>query len=97
MRFCVGGSFPYCIQWITNAPPRTPCVERNHYEALLRRNYIAMHATVMYRRAIFQAVGEFNTSLQACEDYDLYLRIAARVPVYCHDKVVAVTGSTMRI
>jgi glycosyltransferase involved in cell wall biosynthesis len=65
------------------------CVERNHYQALLRRNYIAMHATVMYRRAIFAFVGEFDTSLKACEDYDLYLRIARRVPVYCHDKVVA--------
>jgi SAM-dependent methyltransferase len=65
------------------------CVERNHYQALLRRNYIAMHATVMYRRAIFESVGEFSTSLKACEDYDLYLRIARRVPVYCHDKVVA--------
>ena len=43
----------------------------------------------MYRRDIFESVGEFNTSLKACEDYDLYLRIATRVPVYCHDKVVA--------
>ena len=65
------------------------CVERNHYQALLRRNYIAMHATVMYRRPIFESVGEFSTSLKACEDYDLYLRIARRVPVYCHDKVIA--------
>jgi glycosyltransferase involved in cell wall biosynthesis len=65
------------------------CVERDHYQALLRRNYIAMHATVMYRKAIFESVGEFNTSLRACEDYDLYLRIAARIPVYCHDKVIA--------
>ena len=31
----------------------------------------------MYRRAIFESVGEFNTSLKACEDYDLYLRIAS--------------------
>jgi glycosyltransferase involved in cell wall biosynthesis len=65
------------------------CVEQNHYQALLRGNYIAMHATVMYRRPIFASVGKFNTSLKACEDYDLYLRIARRVPVYCHDKVVA--------
>jgi glycosyltransferase involved in cell wall biosynthesis len=65
------------------------CVERDHYHALLCRNYIGMHATVMYRRAIFESVGEFNTSLGACEDYDLFLRIAARVPVYCHDKVIA--------
>jgi len=65
------------------------CVERDHYQALLCRNYIGMHATVMYRREIFESIGEFNTSLRACEDYDLYLRIAARVPVYCHDKLIA--------
>ena len=63
--------------------------ERNHYHALLRTNYIGMHATVMYRRDIFESIGEFNTALRACEDYDLYLRIAARVPIYRHDKVVA--------
>jgi glycosyltransferase involved in cell wall biosynthesis/SAM-dependent methyltransferase len=65
------------------------CIERDHYHALLCRNYIGMHATVMYRRVIFESVGEFNTSLKACEDYDLYLRIAARVPIYSHDKVIA--------
>jgi glycosyltransferase involved in cell wall biosynthesis len=68
---------------------KVQCVERDHYQALLSTNYIGMHATVMYRRAIFESVGEFNTSLRACEDYDLYLRIAARVPIYCHDKIVA--------
>jgi glycosyltransferase involved in cell wall biosynthesis len=65
------------------------CVERDHYHALLCTNYIGMHATVMYRRDIFESIGEFNTALRACEDYDLYLRIAARVPIYCHDKVIA--------
>lgn len=68
---------------------QAPCVERDHYHALLCKNYIGMHATVMYRREIFESIGKFNTSLRACEDYDLYLRIAARVPVYCHDKLIA--------
>jgi glycosyltransferase involved in cell wall biosynthesis/SAM-dependent methyltransferase len=62
---------------------------RDHYHGLLRTNYIGMHATVMYRRDIFESIGEFNTALRACEDYDLYLRIAARVPIYRHDKVIA--------
>ena len=31
----------------------------------------------------------FNESLAACEDYDLYLRIARQNPVRCHDNVVA--------
>ena len=71
--------------------PRRPTlsIERDHYLALLRRNYIGMHATVMYRRSIFETSGDFDTSLKACEDYDLYLRIARIAPVYCHDKVVA--------
>jgi glycosyltransferase involved in cell wall biosynthesis len=62
---------------------------RDHYGALLQGNHIGMHATVMYRRTLFDAVGGYNTSLRACEDYDLYLRIARRYPITCHDEVVA--------
>jgi len=68
---------------------RPPLVENDHYEALLRGNYIAMHATVMYRRAVFDSVGVFDTSLEACEDYDLYLRVAREYPVYNYGEVVA--------
>jgi len=58
------------------------------YEELLRRNGIAMHAAVIYRRAVFDSF-EFNTSLQACEDYDLYLRIARDLRIQAHDEIVA--------
>jgi hypothetical protein len=33
---------------------------------------------VLYRRGAVVAVGGFDQSLRACEDYDLYLRLAAR-------------------
>ena len=33
--------------------PASACAEGDHYSALLRRNYIGMHATVMYRRICF--------------------------------------------
>jgi hypothetical protein len=59
------------------------------YYALLTRNYIGMHATVLYRREIFNEVGEFDIMLKSCEDYDLYLRIAQRFPIYRHDHMVA--------
>ncbi|MEX2382392.1 MAG: glycosyltransferase [Opitutales bacterium] len=59
------------------------------YEAFLRGNHVGMHATVMYRRDILESVGGFNTSLPACEDYDVYLQIARRFPVAHHEKVVA--------
>lgn len=68
--------------------PRAP-VDDDAYAALLRRNHIGMHATVLYRRAIFEEVGGFDRSVRACEDYDLLLRIARRYPIYCHDTVVA--------
>lgn len=64
-------------------------IDHDHYLALLRGNYIGMHATVMYRRDVFEAVGNYATSLPACEDYDLFLRIARQFPVYCYDEVVA--------
>ena len=69
--------------------PQPVIGEDRHYAALLRDNYIAMHATVMYRRTVFKSVGEFDASLRACEDYDLYLRIARRFLVCSHEKVVA--------
>ena len=59
------------------------------YAAFLQGNYIGMHATVAYRRAVIEAEGGFNPSLPACEDYDLYLRIARNHPVSVHDHLVA--------
>jgi hypothetical protein len=36
----------------------------------------------MLRRRLFQEVGVFDEDLPACEDYDLWLRIACRYPVF---------------
>jgi glycosyltransferase involved in cell wall biosynthesis/SAM-dependent methyltransferase len=58
------------------------------YEELLRRNWIAMHATVIYRRGVFASF-QFNPSLRACEDYDLYLRVARELRIQPHDGIVA--------
>jgi glycosyltransferase involved in cell wall biosynthesis len=64
-------------------------VESDHYAAMLRRSYIPMHATVMFRRTVFEAVGPYDISLKVCEDYDLYLRITRAFPISCHEAVVA--------
>ena len=64
-------------------------VSSDHYAALLQRNYIEMHATVMYRRTVLTTVGGFDPSLPACEDYDMFLRIARAFPIACHSHVVA--------
>ncbi|RYE86452.1 MAG: glycosyltransferase, partial [Hyphomicrobiales bacterium] len=46
------------------------------YRALLRRNIVGMHGTVLYRRALLAGIGGFDTRLKACEDYDALLRLA---------------------
>jgi glycosyltransferase involved in cell wall biosynthesis len=65
------------------------CVQEDHYLELLREPYIAMHATVLFRRGTLERVGAFDTSLRACEDYDVYLRVARQYPVGCHASLIA--------
>ncbi|RYY46835.1 MAG: glycosyltransferase [Chitinophagaceae bacterium] len=68
--------------------PKTMVVEGENYRALLEGNYIAMEAAAMYDTGIFNEL-QFDTALEACEDYDLNLKIARRYPVFGHDKVLA--------
>lgn len=63
--------------------PVEPVPDRDHYQALLRGNYIGMHGAVLYRRQVFDYF-RFDELLPSCEDYDLYLRVARRCPVYGH-------------
>ncbi|MEW6673640.1 MAG: glycosyltransferase [Thermodesulfobacteriota bacterium] len=42
-------------------------------------------SAVMIRQSLFKEVGLFDESLPACEDYDLWLRVSCRYPVYLID------------
>lgn len=64
-------------------------VASDHFQTLLKRNYIGMHATVMFRRKVFDEI-LYDSTLKACEDYDLYLRIAQKYPIAHHRKVLSV-------
>lgn len=59
------------------------------FAALLRQNSIRNPATVMFRREVVDAVSGFARGVDACADYDLYLRISRNYPVLFHDAVVA--------
>jgi hypothetical protein len=63
--------------------------DRDHYVELLRANYIGCPANVMYRRAVFDDVHGFDTTVNAASDYDLYLRIARKFVTSCHTDIVA--------
>jgi glycosyltransferase involved in cell wall biosynthesis len=73
---------------LISGPNRTPN-EPDFYAALLQRNLIGMQSAVMYPRSVLEQCGGFNQDLRLCEDYDLYLRIARKLPVQKHDEVVA--------
>ncbi len=71
-----------------HAIPPVPIGE-DAYETLLRGNCIGMHATVMYRRDRLEEVGGFDPPLFACEDYELYLRLACRHPAASGSECIA--------
>lgn len=64
-------------------------VGRDPYLTLLTQNCIGMHGTVLYRRDRLLAIGGFDTKLRACEDYDVYLRMAQNHGVSCGPEVLA--------
>jgi glycosyltransferase involved in cell wall biosynthesis len=70
-------------------PPLPPRVEADHYASLVRRCWIVMPATVMYRRAVLEAAGGFDATFRHAEDYELYLRLARRHSLVDHGVEVA--------
>ncbi len=47
-------------------------------------------SAVMIKREIFEEVGLFDEDMPVCEDYDLWLRISCRYPIYLIDKPLLV-------
>jgi len=60
---------------------REPVQHEDAFTALLHDNFIGMHGTVLYETALLRAAGGFDTSLSACEDWDVYLRLARHHPI----------------
>jgi glycosyltransferase involved in cell wall biosynthesis len=67
---------------------RQPLVTQDHYLRLLEDCYIWSGSSVVYQRSAIDAVGGFNEGLSAGDDYELYLNIARRHPIFCHETVV---------
>jgi glycosyltransferase involved in cell wall biosynthesis len=63
-------------------------IPSGHYFHLLRRNYIGMIAAVLFQRWILEEF-QYDTTLRACEDYDLYFRITRKYPVLHHTEKIA--------
>jgi glycosyltransferase involved in cell wall biosynthesis len=89
--FCVGRHLRIAEDGSPLPMSPRPRVERDHYVSLVRRCWIAMPATVTYRRGILDTVGAFDARppCAGAEDYDLYLRLARRFPIVDHYAEVA--------
>ena len=85
----VGDHIFVCQDRLHVAPSRKKCLPGNHYEALLKSNFIEMISSVVFRRTVLEEMGGFDTELRVSEDYELYLRIARAYPILCHSMVVA--------
>ncbi len=76
---------------VTGHPLPTPSLARlegEPYEALLKTNWTGGQPTGVYRREILDAVGWFDESLSAAEDYELNLRVVRASRVHRHGQVV---------
>lgn len=51
---------------------------------------IVSPSAVMMKKELFEKVGHFDESFPACEDYDLWLRVSARFPIYLIDEPLIV-------
>jgi len=76
--------------WIRNGKRVNPKAKHkkpsgNIFEASLHLCLVSPSA-VMMKKELFEKIGYFDESLPVCEDYDLWLRISASIPVYLIDK-----------
>ena len=72
--------------WIRNGVRVNPKIRHHKFAGMIFERSLALclvsPSAVMMRRSLFDEVGLFDEDLPACEDYDLWLRISWRYPVY---------------
>ena len=73
-------------QWIRNKVRVNPKVRHHKFSGLIFERSLELclvsPSAVMIKKDLFNEVGLFDESLPACEDYDLWLRVSCRFPVY---------------
>ncbi len=71
--------------WIRNGRRVNPMKKHKKYGGWIFEKCLPLciisPSAVMMHRTLFEKVGLFDESLPACEDYDLWLRVACRYPV----------------
>jgi glycosyltransferase involved in cell wall biosynthesis len=76
--------------WIRNGHRVNPMNKHRKYGGMIFEHCLPLcvisPSAVVMRRSLFDDIGLFDESLPACEDYDLWLRLCHRYPVYFIDE-----------
>lgn len=60
----------------------------DHFASLLRGCFIVNVGACLFRRSALLAVGGFDETCRACEDWDLFFRLLRHASLFCHHTVV---------
>jgi glycosyltransferase involved in cell wall biosynthesis len=80
--------------WIRNGRRVNPLKKHQKFSgdifAPSLRLCLVSPSAVMIKKELFDRVGCFDETLPACEDYDLWLRISSKIPIYLIDQPLVV-------
>ena len=86
-------SFSLCYTeeiWIRNGLRVNPCLKHGKYSGNIFEKCLPLciisPSSAMIRTCIVKSEGGFDEQLPACEDYDLWLRLTSKYPVYLIEK-----------
>ena len=72
--------------WIRNGKRVNPAAKHKKYSGWIFKKCLPLcivsPSAVMMKKGLFDSLGGFDESLPACEDYDLWLRLSLRHPIY---------------
>ena len=75
--------------WIRNGIRVNPKKRHKKHSGMIFERCVELcivsPSAVMMRRCLFEKIGRFDETLPVCEDYDLWLRVACRFPIYFID------------
>jgi len=85
--------YPLCYTdeiWIRKGKRVNPMLKHAKYSGWIFEKCLPLciisPSSVMIKRTLFSKVGLFDEALPVCEDYDFWLRISARFPIFFIDR-----------
>jgi len=80
--------------WIRNGKRVNPCKHHKKPAGMIFEPSLSLclvsPSAVMFKRELVDRVGFFDETLPACEDYDLWIRVSLKYPVYLIDEALII-------